>query len=165
MTGNSDKPVRIFPVETRLQRLARRPGGISREKALAKAQENVDKIKPGFDDWLTKEIESIAGLLTRAQAGEPRDAWLNALNQHSRHLRDVGTTMDFELLTFIAGSLCEMLEAVTAGAECNIESIRCHVDALLLARQKSYRGLRPEQVPELTSGLRRVVEQVSTSPT
>jgi len=33
-----------------------------------------------------------------------------------------------------------------------------------LVQQKPYRGLKPEQVPELTSGLRRVSEQVSTSP-
>jgi hypothetical protein len=35
---------------------------------------------------------------------------------------------------------------------------------LFLARQKPYWGLKPEQVPELTAGLRRVVDHVSTSP-
>jgi len=164
MTGGSDENVRIFPVETRLQKLARRPGGIPRDKALEKAQANVDEIKPGFDDWLTDELEGLAGLVKQAQSGEPQADWLEALNRHSRHLRDVGTTMDFELLTFIANSLCEVLDAVAAGSEFNMESIQCHVDALFLARQRSYRGLRPEQVPELTSGLRRVVEQLSTSP-
>jgi hypothetical protein len=38
------------------------------------------------------------------------------------------------------------------------------MDALMLARQKSYRRLRPEQVPELTKGLRRVVEHVTILP-
>ena len=37
----------------------------------------------------------------------------------------------------------------------------CHIDALMLARQKSYRRMRPEQVPELTKGLQRVVKHVT----
>jgi hypothetical protein len=164
MSRGDDNDVRVFPVETRLQRLARRPGGIPRSKALEKAQANVDEIKPGFDDWLENEMASLADLVKQAQSGKPKADWAEALNSHSRHLRDVGTTMDFELLTFIANSLCEMLDAMAAGAECDMESIQCHVDALFLARQPRYRGLRPEQVPDLTSGLRRVVEQVSTSP-
>jgi hypothetical protein len=36
--------------------------------------------------------------------------------------------------------------------------VDCHIDAFLLARTEPYRNLRPEQVPEMTSGLRRVVE-------
>jgi hypothetical protein len=165
MSGGDDKRVRVFRVETRLQKLARRPGGIPRDRALKKAQANVEEIKPGFDDWLVKEFDSIALLLKRAQAGEPQEAWLDALNRQSRNLRDVGTTMDFELLTFIADSLCEILDAVADGAECSMESIQCHVDAMFLARKPPYRGMRPEQVPELTGGLRRVAEQVNTSPT
>jgi len=46
----------------------------------------------------------------------------------------------------------------------NMESILCHVDALILARQPYYRALQPEQVPELTKGLRRVVKHVTINP-
>jgi hypothetical protein len=67
--------------------------------------------------------------------------------------------MGFVLLTFVANNLCEMLESANgSGAQCNLELIACHVDALLLARQKQYRKLRPEQLPELSAGLRRVAE-------
>jgi hypothetical protein len=82
----------------------------------------------------------------------------------SRQVRDAGTTMGSELMTFIANSLCEVLDAIAAGAECNMESIACHLDALYLARQQRFRNLTPEQVPELTSGLRRLAEVGNTTP-
>ena len=160
-----DDQVRIFSFITRFQQLARRAGGIPRDKALEAAQANIDEIKPGFEDWLTEELEKLTKLVNKARAGEAPSDWVEKANGHCRQLRDVGTTMDFELLTYIADSLCEILDAITAGAECNMESITCHIDSLLLARQRGYRGMKPEQVPELTRGLRRIADQVSVSPT
>jgi hypothetical protein len=72
--------------------------------------------------------------------------------------------MDFELVTFVANNLCEILDAMKAGAVYDKDAIDCHMDALLLARTEPYRRLRPEQVPEMSSGLRRVGELVSIVP-
>ena len=77
---------------------------------------------------------------------------------------DSAGTLQFELLSFIANSLCDVLDVIQRDNRDNMESITCHMDALMLARQKSYRRLRPEQVPELTKGLRRVVEHVTILP-
>jgi hypothetical protein len=35
--------------------------------------------------------------------------------------------------------------------------MKCHVDALLLGRKDKFRRMKPEDVPELTDGLRRVL--------
>jgi len=164
MSAGDERETRIFPVETRFQRLARRTGGVPREQAIENAWAKVEEIKPGFDDWLDKELQKLADTVSAAQAGNPSPDWIDRANAHSRQLRDVGTTMGFELLTFIADSLCEVLDAFAANPDCNIESVACHLDALFLARQPPYRNMRPEQVPELTGGLRRVVDRVSVSP-
>jgi hypothetical protein len=164
MSDDGDKHVRIFSVETRFQKLARRGGGIPREAAIEKARTKIEEAKPGFEDWLTKEIQLLADLADSAKTGNAPSSWIDLANSYSRQLRDVGTTMDCELITFIASSLCEILDTIAAGAPCNMDSIVCHVDALLVARQRQYRDLKPEQVPKLTSGLRKVVDHVSTSP-
>jgi hypothetical protein len=161
--AETDDDVRIFPVETRFQQLAKRPGGIPRDKALAQAQAKIDEAKPAFDDWLNQQLDTLVDVVKGAQTQGADAEWAEAANRYCRQLRDVGSTMDFELLTFIAGSLSEILDAITMGAEFDRDAIQCHIDALLLARQKSYRGIKPEQVPELISGLRRVAEQLSTS--
>lgn len=168
MRTNSDKSVRIFPVETQFQKMARREGGIPREKAIEEASARVEEIRPGFEDWLVKELEILDGIVKAAKAAKAGKAgpdWAEQANHHSRQLRDVGTTMGLVLLTFIAGLLCEILDEIAAGAECNMNSVTCHVDSLFLARQEPYRNMRPEQVPELTKGLRRIADKISTSPT
>lgn len=165
MTEDSkDEPARIFPLETTFQKQARREGGIPRDRAIMYALARVEEVKPEFDEWFGKELEALTDVVRKAQTGEAPSDWIDVTNRHARHLRDVGTTMGSELLTFIAGSLCEILDEIDAGAQCNIDSITCHIDALYLARQRRYWGLKPEQVPELTRGLRRVVDRVTTSP-
>jgi len=67
------------------------------------------------------------------------------------------------LLTFIADSLCEILDATKGGASFDLESVACHVDALMVVKKKSYRGLKPEQLPELTDGLRKVVQRLNNT--
>jgi hypothetical protein len=143
--------------------MARRTGGVSREQAMESAQMALDKIKMGFGDWLEGELKVLITQLRNGSTASPGDvSWAESAIIHSRQVRDVGSTMGFELVTFITNNLCEILEAIIAGAPSRNEMISCHIDALLLAKQEQYRHLRPEQLPELSSGLRRVLEVAST---
>jgi hypothetical protein len=162
----SKKPIpeaNTFLVETRFQRMARRPGGMAREQALESAQANIEESKPEFEIWLDAELQNLAVVVRSAQAGAAEPGWPQDVCLRSRQLRDLGTTMGFVLLTFIANNLCEILEATPAGHECDMETITCHLDALFLARQEQYRNMRLEQLPELTKGLRLVKESASIS--
>jgi hypothetical protein len=164
MSKGSKKQAVIFSVETRFQRLARQPGGVSREQAIESAQAQLDTLKPGFEDWLDRKLQELFIVVERALAGESEPDWIDVANHHCRQLRDVGATMGFELVTFIANAMCDIFDAISAGAPCNKDSIACHMHALKLARQEGYRHLKPEQLPELSGGLRRVVEVVSLCP-
>jgi hypothetical protein len=156
---------RTFEVETRFQKMARRPGGIPREQAIERAQSKIEEVKPSFTEWLDGGINELIGLAGNAAQGAYSDAsWTEGAALLSRRIRDVGTTMGFELVTFIANNLCEIFEAIGNGAEYRSELVNCHIEALLLAKQERYRALRPEQLPELSSGLRRVLECVTTVP-
>jgi hypothetical protein len=152
---------RVFEVETRFHQKATRKGGISKERAIEAARVQIEKAKPGFDQWLDDELKEFASLIARADSADDRSKWIEELDFRARQLRDSATTFGFELLSFVATSLCEILQSIEAGGECNMEAIRCHTDALLLAGQKSYRRMRPEQVPDLTNGLHRVVKHVT----
>jgi hypothetical protein len=164
MAGSGKRDARIFAVETRFQKLAKRPGGVSRDTAIERAQSGIEDAKAEFDGWLDTELRELASLFKSAELGEADPGWIERANFHSRQLCDSATTQQFELLSFIANSLCDVLDVIQTDQNCNMESITCHMDALTLARQKSYRRLRPEQVPELTRGLRRVVEHVTILP-
>jgi hypothetical protein len=155
---------RVFQPNTRFQTMARRAGGVRRDRAIEQAAAAVEEAKVGFDDWLESELRTLMVLIGSVRAGEAKPDWADTALFHCAQLRDVGGTVSFELLTYVAGTLCTILEGIKSGAECNMESIACHIDALLLIRQKQYRNLRPDQVPELAQGLFRVAEQVSIVP-
>jgi hypothetical protein len=155
-------PARIFPVDTRFQQLARRSGGLSRDLAIERAQAALDVLKPTYEqDFLEREVSGLSDLVKKVETGHEEPGWLETATFRSRQLRDSSGSLGYELITFIAGSLCELLDSIEGGSECNMESIVCHVDALMLARHKQYRRMRPEQVPELTKGLQRVVKHVT----
>jgi hypothetical protein len=155
---------RVFSPNTRFQSMARRPGGMRRDKAIENAQAAIEEVKVGFDDWLDAELRALCELIERVRLGEAGPGWVESAQFHCNQLRDVGGTVGFELLTFVARTLCTIFDGIHAGAECNMESITCHLDALQLIRQPQYRSLRPDQLPELSTGLFRVAESVSIVP-
>jgi hypothetical protein len=162
MSGKPPDDPAMFFVDSHFQKMARRPGGVPREQALKDAQVAIDKIKLNFGHWLEREMNALMAEIRRGRLANPSDvSWAENAAAHSRHMRDVGTTMGFELVTFITNNLCEIFEAIIAGASPHNEIIDCHIDALLLAKQEQYRHLQPEQLQELNSGLRRVLEVAS----
>ncbi len=157
-------PANIFYADTRFERQARRTGGIERDQALQRAQAEVEELKTDFGVWIDQEFEKLNDALAQV-ASNPKDkAALERAHDSCAQLRDVGGTMGYELVTFIARTLCDILEAYAAGAAYHQNVIDCHVNAFMLARLEQYRHLRPDQVPEMTSGLLRVVELTSIIP-
>jgi hypothetical protein len=159
-----DPPVEalIFPVETRFQKHAQRPGGVSRQIAITNAYKKLKEIEPGFEMWLDDALQQLAEAVQHILAGAADAGTIETAKLHCYQLCNVAMTMNYELVSFIAGCLSDVLDALAAGAKCDKESVKCHADALLLARQRQYRHLKLEQVPELTAGLRRIVKQVGT---
>lgn len=158
MAQQPDRDPNIFPVDTRFQQLARRPGGVTRERAIESAQRQIEELKADFGDWLDRELQNLAASIRQLDANPGNAASLERAQQGCSQLRDVGATMGYQLVTFIANNFCDVLDAVKAGAAYDRDMIDCHMDALLLARTDQYRNLTPDQVPEMTRGLRRVVE-------
>jgi len=152
----------VFSVTTRFETLARRPGGLRREEALERAQSSVEEAAPDFQAWVERELQA---LMTAAELCDPQAKDIKeraeSVALYARRVRDVGTTMGYELLTFVADRLCEMLEAVEAGAEYRRDLVDLHIEALLLSRQERYRHMRPDEVPELSSGLTRMANVLS----
>jgi hypothetical protein len=152
---------RVFRVDTNFQRMARRPGGISRDRAIERAETEMAEVKVDFNEWLDRELAELTNAFASAREHRQDPERLADLAGRSRQLRDVTAMMRFELLSFVAASLCDLMDSIDAEAEFPVDSIACHLDSLNLAARPGFRGLRPEQVPELTKGLRRVVRHAS----
>lgn len=159
MTKGPSNNATEFHVDTRFQQMARRPGGISRDEAITRAQEKIEDTRPEIDGWLDRELHSLNTIVSAALAGKAERTWIRDANEHTRQLRNAGSTIGLELLTYVADILCEMFEEASAGGECDVEAVKCYVDSMMLARRNEYRNVRPDQVPELVEGLRRVAQK------
>lgn len=157
MSGNGG--AREFSVETDFQRKVLRPGGVTRHQAIGRARAQIDTLKDEFGDWLNSEMRRLDAAIERTRANPANQASFDDTFRSSRQLRDVGTTMGYELLTFVAASLCTILDAIRSGADYDQKLIDCHLDALHLASKDSYRNVSPKQVPDLCEGLRHAAER------
>lgn len=160
MVKTAKSEARIFTVETSFAQGARRPGGVSREHAIDQAEHNINELKADFDNWLDQTLEQLRSAIQESEGSSFNHSWHKRAYECCSQLRDVGTTMGFALITFIANNLCKILQAIDAGKAYDKAMITCHVDALFLARTEPFCKLSPDQLPEMTDGLRRVVELV-----
>lgn len=147
----------MFYTDTKFDRTVRSPGGVPRDEAVARADAEIEALRANFETWVDmalSEIVRITRSLPKDSADMPA---IEALHRNSAYLLDVGTTMGFALITFVAKNFCEVLEAMQNGATFRKALIECHVGALQLARQDRYRGLRLDQVADMTDGLRQLL--------
>lgn len=154
-----NEQVHEFAVETDFQRKARRPGGVTRRQAVGRARAQIDTLQSDFTDWLNEGLNRLQAAIQLVEVYPENETLLEDAFRSSCELRDVGTTMGYALVTFVADRLCEVLDAIRDGASYDKELITCHLDALQLAGQDSYKNVSPEQVPELCDGLRRAAER------
>jgi chemotaxis protein histidine kinase CheA len=157
MTNGSG--AREFPVETDFQKKVRRAGGVTRNQAVGEAQAQIETLKEEFTDWLKDGLERLQCAIQLVETYPTNATLLDDAFRSSCELRDIGTTMGYELVTFVANRLCEVLNAIRNGADYDKVLIRCHLEALQLARQDSYKNVSPDKVPDLCDGLRRAAER------
>src|SRR5262245_55652551 len=162
MPDDANHEARIFSVETRFQQMARRPGGIPREQAIQRAQSQIEALKPEFAGWLDRELHELSAVIRHLDLHPDDTSRLEDAYRKCCQLRDVGATMGYQLVSIVSSNLCEILDAFKGGTAYHKETVDCHIDALLLTSKPPYCQLRPEQLSEMTAGLRRLVERAIT---
>lgn len=154
----------IFFADTPFERMARRSGGMTRDEAVKGAQAQLEEMKFEFEPWLESQLQDLRTALTGHKDGSSYVLTMQSGQRICVEVQDVGTTMGFALVTFVANALYEILETVKAGAPYDKDMVDCHVDALFFVTREPYRNMSPEDVPELSSGLRRLADIASISP-
>ena len=90
--------------------MAQRPGGISREKALARAEESVENLKADYLEWVARDLRTLEKLINAMHEHEGgRDDDMEAAYTKTAQIRDLGGTFEFPLTTEVADGLCELI--------------------------------------------------------
>jgi hypothetical protein len=156
--SESETEAREFHVETKFQQFAKRGGGIPREQAIINAQTTVAALKPNFETWVDDEMAKLLKIIPAEGTDLENSAWMDTADLHCQRLADVSATMGYEFVSYVANNLCLMFEAIRRGADYRRDVMVCHLDALVLGRKDKFSRMKPEDVPDLTDGLRRVLE-------
>lgn len=157
MTIQDAPQAKIFLANTRFEKLAKRPGGVARNDAIASASSNIDKIKPEVIFWIRKGSARLDRAIQETWISADDAARFDSAIELSASLRDIGTTVGFPLLSFICGNLCEILETQKSGVKFRKDIIDVHRMALTLSAQDDYRNSRPDDLPIFKSGFEKVL--------
>jgi hypothetical protein len=154
---------RIFFIETTFQRMANRPGGLTRSQAVARANAHIDDMKSGFDDYADMKLAELSTIVMEAEVRPLGSQEIDRALACCRELRDTGTTMGYDFMTSVARNFCAIWEAMAGGTKVEADILTCHIDALLLSRSARLHPIDTQKVNEISEGLVRVARKVKTT--
>ena len=135
--------------------------GMTPQEMLAKAHAVVDALHDEFAAMLHQAIEQLGELECRLAAGrDDVGALMRQLFRVSHEIKGQGKTFGFDLVSYIAESLCALLDRVDHGHPKLIQSLKTHIDALRLVSSRRIYGDGGELGTELIKSLWQEVEVV-----
>ena len=150
---------KVHEVDHNFGRMARSPGGVSREAALQRAAAEVERLKPKVSEHIRQELSRMEAALQSARTGlRVQDSVADAYAA-CQNLRDVAESVGYSLVGLISTNLCTIFEAIEAAEQSYPAAIiECHVEALRLALSEPYHGKKPHDLPELSAGLAQIAQ-------
>lgn len=148
---------RVFRVNTQFQVMARRPGGVPKEKAIENANRFVEQAKPEMLRWMKEQVALLDVAIGKIEEDPGAASQIEQAQDLSRQVRDIGTTLGFSLLTFVANNLNEIFETMKQRTYFRKDIVSCHQLALRLSLLEEYRLMNPDNLPELKDGLLQVL--------
>lgn len=137
----------------RLARLMERPGGLTIEEALERAEAGLAQIAPPCRESLDRALAQ-ADSLGRSLGGAPTAETLSNLYALGDEIVGLAGPAGEADVGAAAYSLCELVDRYQTGAAIKPEAVRVHLDALTLLR-------RPASATGGDAGRRAVLEGLS----
>ena len=150
--------VKVGDVKTRFGAIAGRPTRLTREDAIDAAEAFIEKVEPRYLIWAENDLNKLATHVDKIIKNRrmPEADFDNAYEK-SNHLRDLGDTFDYPVVTRVADSMCELLARLHHAGLYNQEALDTHMAALRLVCTPKFKGVQPSAVKELLDSLRKLV--------
>ena len=145
---------KLIPLENRLARLIRRPGGAKVADVLKRADENLESIRADCMTALDRHLEEIGRL--RAQSGRKASIEVkDAIYRLGNDIHGVAGVFGLTELGEAAFSLCELADRLRLSDRWSQAAVDVHISALRLLRHPEGAG----DSARVLAGLRQVVER------
>jgi hypothetical protein len=122
---------KIYFPKIRLTELVMKPGGMTRDDAVAAAIANVQSISGEGDKVMLASIQAIEKIVT--SCGGKLDAGkLEEILVHADQIITLSGTFGYDALDRATRSLCDTIETLLAGKTADLAPVAVHVDAMRL---------------------------------
>jgi len=156
--SNADEPeVEFFPPSNRLRSKVKvlAPGAGFDLSAIDRAEQALDKLSVRFEGWILEEVERLQSARDNVDAHGYNGDYADELFRAAHDLKGQGMTFGYPLVTYVAGSLCKLLEVLgaTETSKAPIDLIDHHVDAIRAIVRDRIKGNTHSTASELANSL------------
>jgi len=147
--------VKITPVPNHLGRKLRKPGGISKDMAVAEASKNVESLRDEFVAAIPGEIQALEEILSGDIRGVAGAITLDAMLRRAGQILTLSGTYGFDRLDVVVKRFCDLVMGMQEKNIEDIAPIKVHLRAMRLV----YPGapeISDEEVAHVLEGLARV---------
>jgi len=133
--SGADKPeVQFYPPSNKLRSKVKvlAPGAGLDLSAIDRAEQALDKLSVRFEGWILDEVERLQNARDDVDTHGYNGDFADELFRAAHDLKGQGMTFGYPLVTYVAGSLCKLLEVLgaTETSKAPIDLIDHHVDAI-----------------------------------
>jgi hypothetical protein len=126
------KTVMTFFPETRLAKLAARPGGLMRDIAIENAMQAVEAMRGEGDEAIRHEMDAIDKVMTGIQNNKIPAAAMKQILHHADLIVTFSATFGYEALARCMRSLCDVADGLLNGGLEDAAPIAVHVRSMRL---------------------------------
>ncbi|MBV6631688.1 MAG: hypothetical protein KI792_01500 [Alphaproteobacteria bacterium] len=137
--NNAGAPFRIIEIRNNLKNKASQEEGISPKEAIEEAEQRIAVMAEEYDGRLQADIDRLRELAVQVTTG-PHDEWGPPLLRLVHDMEGQAGIFNYEVMSFISGSLGRVLEHAPPDHAKFIPTIEAHCDALFLVYKQKIRG-------------------------
>jgi len=151
--------VQIVQVQTRFGKMAGKPGRMTRNEAIGAADAYIEQIEPRYLIWAENDLKELIEITDQVFKESRLGEHFHGAYRKANHLRDLGDTFDYPVITRVADSMCELLMRLHDAGVYNREALETHMAALRLVCTARFKGVQPGSVKELLDSLHKLVNR------
>ena len=125
---------------------------------LAAAEAQVDALADSFESWARGDLAALQDALQGAGQVSRRRQEFDRMFKIAHDMKGQGSTFGYNLLTEIAGSLCDFIRRRTDPSDADLVLVGHHVNALNVVLEKRIKGSGGELGQQIIARLRQLTE-------
>lgn len=125
-----EKPIEIINPPNMLKAKIGGPMPALDQKAIARAEAELEKMASQFDDWITDELENLVNAWAQYESANGDEAAVAELHRRAHDLKGLAPTYGYPLIGRVCNTLCKLTSDETPDLNPPEALLRAHVDAV-----------------------------------